>query len=92
MEQVWIRKPTPEQEALLKKQPTWEHEPDRWETVYDDREETCLIIEGTAYVETQNDIRHYFGPGDLVTFQPGLECVWGVEEHIKKYYIFDMNK
>lgn len=90
MEAVWIRKPTAAQKALLESQPTWDHKPDRWDTVYDAREETCLIIEGQAYVETEDGVKHRFGPGDLVTFEPGLKCTWCVESYIKKHYIFNM--
>lgn len=88
---VWIRKPTPEEEALLKSQPTWEHDVDRWEAEYDAREETCLVVAGKAYVELADGSRHDFSVGDLVTFRPGLKCTWGVEEPIRKHYIFNMN-
>ena len=87
---VWIRKPTAEEKALLESQPTWEHDVERWDTVYDEREETCLVIEGKAYVELPDGTRYDFGVGDLVTFRPGLKCVWGVVEPIRKHYIFNM--
>lgn len=87
---VLVRKPTKEQEELLKSQPIWEHEPERWPATYDEREETCLVIEGKAYVETLDGDRYYFEKGDLVTFQPKLECYWCVEERIKKHYIFGL--
>ena len=90
MVSVLVRKPTVKEEALLKAQPTWEHEPEKWKTVYDEREETCLILEGKAYVETPDGERYYFAAGDLVTFQPLLECVWHVEETTKKHYIFGL--
>lgn len=90
MKPVLVRKPTAEEEALLKAQPTWEHEPEKWRATYDEREETCLVIEGSAYVETLDGEKYPFGVGDLVTFQPGLECWWCVEEKIKKHYIFDL--
>lgn len=90
MASVLVRKPTAEEETLLKAQPTWEHEPEKWKTVYDEREETCLVIEGSAYVETMDGERYYFAEGDLVTFEPHLECWWCVEKPIKKHYIFDL--
>lgn len=90
MEPVLVRKPTEEQRKLLESQPTWEHDPERWAAHYDEREETCLIIEGRAYVETLDGKRYYFEKGDLVTFQPLLDCYWGVEEKIKKHYIFGL--
>ena len=54
---VLIRKPDEREEALLKAQPTWEHEPEKWKTNYDEREETCLVVEGNAYVETMDGER-----------------------------------
>ena len=90
MKPVWVRKPNEEQRRLLEAQPIWEHGPERWEARYDEREETCLILEGKAYVETPDWERYYFAAGDLVTFQPLLECVWHVEETIKKHYIFGL--
>lgn len=89
---VWIRKPTDSQKKLLEAQPVWEHEPGKWDAVYDEREETCLVIEGKANVVTKDGVKHSFAAGDLVTFQPGLECVWCVEEYIKKHYIFNMKQ
>lgn len=90
MKPVFVRKPTEEQKALLLAQPTWEHEPETWEASYDERDETCLVIEGEAYVQTQDGIRYHFAAGDLVTFQPNMDCIWCVEKKIKKHYIFDM--
>ena len=29
-----------------------------------------------------------FGPGDMVVFPEGLECVWNVKEAIRKHYNF----
>lgn len=92
MEPVFVRKPTDEEFALLESQPTWEHEVATWDTVYDEREETCLVISGRAVVTTHDGATYSFGPGDLVTFQPGLDCTWSVVEDIKKHYIFDIGK
>jgi uncharacterized protein len=87
---VKVRKPTLEQKKLLESCPTWEHEPGTFAGEYDDREETCLIIEGKAFVESPTGERAYFGVGDLVTFEPNLVCNWTIIEKIRKYYIFDM--
>ena len=87
---VLVRKPTPEQKKLLESCPTWEHEAGTFPGKYDDREETCLIIEGKAFVESPEGERVHFTVGDLVTFAPNLVCTWTIEEKIRKYYIFDM--
>lgn len=87
MVSVLVRKPTVKEEALLKAQPTWEHEPEKWKTVYDEREETCLVIEGSAYVETMDGERYHFAEGDLVT----LNLIWnagGVWRNQLKSIIF----
>lgn len=88
---VYIRKPNEAQKKLLESCPTWEHRAETFEGKYDDREETCLIIEGNAFVETPDGIRHYFSKGDLVTFRPNLVCSWTITDKIKKYYIFNLD-
>lgn len=92
MEPVFIRKPTDEERALLESQPIWEHEVATWDTVYDEREETCLVVSGHAIVTTRDGVAYSFGSGDLVTFASGLDCTWSVVEDISKHCIFDMNK
>ena len=50
MKDVYIRKPNDKERRLLESCPIWEHEPTQWDAEYDERCETCLIIEGTAVV------------------------------------------
>ena len=50
MKDVYIRKPNDKERRLLESCPIWEHEPAQWNAEYDERCETCLIIEGTAVV------------------------------------------
>ena len=50
MKDVYIRKPNDKERRLLESCPIWEHEPAQWDAEYDERCETCLIIEGTAVV------------------------------------------
>jgi hypothetical protein len=90
MVSVLVRKPTPEQKVLLEGCPIWEHDVATFPSKYDDREETCLIIEGKAYVESSKGDRVYFTVGDLVTFAPNLVCTWTILDKIRKHYIFDM--
>lgn len=91
MDLVWIRKPTKKQKELLESQPTWEHDVDKWNAHYDNRVETCLVIEGSASVTTDDGKVYSFNVGDLVTFAPNMDCIWEVTKPIKKYYIFDMD-
>ncbi|MBI4396745.1 MAG: cupin domain-containing protein [Elusimicrobia bacterium] len=67
--------------------PIWTKEPSTFDWSYDSRE-TCYIVEGKARVKTDDGVVE-FGPGDLVTFPPGLTCVWNVLERIRKHYRFD---
>lgn len=91
MEAVWIRKPTLKQKTLLESQPTWEHDVDEWDAHYDERVETCYVIQGAATVITKDGKEHSFTVGDLVTFAPNMDCVWRVTSPIKKHYIFNMD-
>lgn len=88
---VLVRIPNETQRKLLESCPIWEHEAETFEANYDAREETCLIIEGKAIIETKDGKMYYFGKGDLVTFHPHLECTWKIIEKIRKHYIFDID-
>ena len=66
--------------------PIWEKEISRFDWTYDGKEE-CLILEGDFYVET-DDGRHHIGPGDFVTFERGLRCVWDIRKPVRKHYNF----
>ena len=68
MEAIWVRKPTPQQEALLRKQPTWEHDVETWPAEYDERCETFLVIAGKGSIQLEDGTRVFFqqgGPGHL---------------------------
>lgn len=92
MREAYIRKPSDKQKELLETCPVWEHEPQTWEAVYDNRVETCLIIEGSGYITLKDGAMFRFRVGDLVTFMTNFSCTWTVEETIRKYYIFDMDE
>ena len=91
MKDVYIRKPNDKERRLLESCPIWEHEPAQWDSEYDERCETCLIIEGTAVVSGSDGQSYAFTRGDLVTFRPNMSCVWKVLEKIRKHYLFDMD-
>lgn len=84
MKQIIVRKPTPEEEAQLKLCPIWEKEPSRFPWYYD-LQETCLILEGEIIVETPNQTVK-IGPGDLVIFPEGLNCIWNILKPVRKHY------
>ena len=62
--------------------PVWSCEPSTFDWSYD-ADETCYIIEGEANVKGGGQ-EVSFGPGDIVTFPKGLECVWTVHKKIRK--------
>ena len=67
--------------------PIWEKERSKFDWSYDERE-TCYILEGEVEVETKDGEKVEFGPGDLVRFPKGLECVWNVKKPVRKHYNF----
>lgn len=89
MEPIKIEKISDE---LLKKMgvfswPIWEKEKSRFDWHYDETEK-CYILKGKVTVETKEGEAVSFGPGDFVTFQKGLSCVWNVKEPVRKHYNF----
>jgi len=87
--EVLVRKPNDKQRKVMESCKIWEHEKGSFPWEYKEKQETCLIISGKAYVEDESGEKTYFGPGDLVTFPRHWNCTWNVTEDIKKYYIFD---
>jgi uncharacterized protein len=83
---IEVRKPTKEEEAWMKKCPTWEKEPSEFDWHYDDKE-TCLILDGEVTVESSKQTVS-FGPGDYVVFPVGLDCTWKVKKTVRKHYQF----
>jgi len=83
---IEVRKPTPEEEAEMKRCPIWEKEPSEFSWHYDEQE-TFLVLEGEVTIEA-GDQTVTVGPGDLVTCPEGLDCVWRVHKRIRKHYKF----
>jgi hypothetical protein len=68
------------------KWPIWTCGVSTFDYHYDDKE-TCYVLEGDVTV-TAGDEKATFGPGDLVVFPQGLDCVWNVRAPVKKHYKF----
>lgn len=83
---VIVRKPTDDERKKCEQWPVWTSEPSRFDWQYTETE-TCLVIEGEVTV-SDDESEVSFGPGDLVVFPEGLECVWDVKKAVKKYYDF----
>ncbi len=66
--------------------PVWEKEVSRFPWTYDG-EEQCYILEGEVVIETEQG-NFILKPGDFVTFEDGLECVWDIRSDVKKHYRF----
>ena len=86
---VVVRKPTPQEAAQCKKWPIWTCKPSSFDWEYT-QIETCLILEGRVTVTDQRAGKDSvsFGPGDLVIFPVGLQCIWTVAEAVRKHYDF----
>ena len=89
MSEIKIEKPDAEklEEMGVNSWPIWEKEASRFDWSYDETE-TCYILEGKARVEPKSGEAVEFGPGDLVTFPKGMNCVWEISSPIRKHYKF----
>ena len=67
--------------------PIWEKEPSTFPWHYGEKE-TCLILDGKVTVTPQNGEPVTFDKGNLVVFPQGMDCVWHVEETVRKHYKF----
>ena len=66
--------------------PIWTKEVSRFEWTYEGTEQ-CLFLEGNVIIETEDEDFHLL-PGDYVTFEAGLSCVWDIKKPVKKHYNF----
>ena len=87
MSKMKVEKPSQEQlEALnVEVWPIWKKEVSSFNWSYGEKE-TCYILEGTSEVKAEDGEVIKFEEGDLVTFFPGLNCVWDIKGDIKKHY------
>lgn len=86
---VLVTKPTEEQKKKMETQPIWEHDAGSFPWKYEEKQETCLIIEGKGSVEGPEGEKTCFEAGDLVRFPTHWDCTWNIEEKIRKHYVFD---
>ena len=66
--------------------PIWTCDVSKFDYHYDEKE-TCYILEGKVTV-TSGGQSVSFGPGDIVIFPVGLDCVWDVAAPVRKHYKF----
>ncbi|HOO25940.1 MAG TPA: cupin domain-containing protein [Clostridiales bacterium] len=64
----------------------WGCEPSRFDWSYPERE-VCYIFEGEVTVSAYGE-DYEIGPGMMVTFPQGMDCVWDVKKAIRKAYKF----
>jgi len=88
MATVKIEKLSDEQIAQkgIRSWPVWEKEVSRFPWTYQG-EEQCFILEGEVLIETEKE-NFRLQPGDFVTFEDGLTCVWDIRSAVKKHYYF----
>jgi len=84
--EILVRKPTEQEKADMRLQPTWSCGVSEFNWHYD-AEETALIIEGEATVKYGYKSVS-FGAGDYVVFPAGLSCIWKVTKPVRKHYAF----
>ena len=86
---VIVKKPTDQEIETCKNWPIWQGRVSTFDWGYT-QTETCLIIEGKVTVTDRpaGDDSVTFGPGDMVVFPEGLECIWDIQEPVRKYYQF----
>jgi uncharacterized cupin superfamily protein len=73
-------------QAGIKDWPIWTCGVSKFDWHYDEQE-TCYILAGKVTV-TAGKEKVSFGPGDMVVFPEGLDCVWDVSEPVRKHYKF----
>ena len=86
---VNVCRPDDSQIAQCKAWPIWSCGASEFDWDYT-QTETCLILEGKVTVtdRPEGGDSVTFGPGDMVVFPVGLQCIWKVTEPVKKHYDF----
>jgi uncharacterized cupin superfamily protein len=86
---IEVRKPEEKEIEQYKNWPVWCCDVSEFDWDYS-QTETCLVLEGQVTVtdrpESGDSVT--FGPGDVVVFPVGLECVWKVTAPVRKHYNF----
>ena len=86
VQDIKIKKPSEQQAEKCRSWPIWQSKPSTFEWAYTEKE-TCLVLEGKVTVKDDSG-EVTFGPGEMVEFPKGLECLWQVKEPVKKHYTF----
>jgi hypothetical protein len=88
MNSIIVTKPSEDdlKELGVRNWPIWTCGVSKFDWHYDQKE-TCYILEGQVAV-TAGEETVSFGPGNLVVFPQGLDCVWNVSVPVKKHYKF----
>jgi uncharacterized cupin superfamily protein len=88
MAEISVTKPSQEELEQLgvSSWPIWTCDVSKFDWHYDQKE-TCYVLEGQVTVEA-GDQNVSFGPGDMVVFPEGLDCVWNVGAPVRKHYKF----
>ena len=89
MSEIKVEKPSQEKlkQMGVNSWPIWEKEVSKFDWHYDDQE-TCYLLEGKVTVTTKDGKAVNFAAGDLVVFPQGLDCVWDVQQPVRKHYNF----
>ena len=69
----------------IKNWPIWQCDPSNFKWHYNEKE-ICLIIEGEAYIKTEEGERYFIKSGDLVEFPVGFSCEWQIIKRIQKHF------
>jgi uncharacterized protein len=90
MSRVIVEKPSADQLKSLgvDRWPIWTKEVSTFPWSYSAKE-VAYILEGEVTVTSKTGDTVSFGAGDLVTFEPGLECTWQIKKNLKKHYNFE---
>ena len=95
IEPSWIIEGNPvTQHSVLSKSADWQAWTMIWQCSegkfnwYYDYDETVLILEGSAVIESEAMPATRFGPGDVIYFRNGAHAKWHVEGHVRKLAFF----
>jgi uncharacterized cupin superfamily protein len=81
-----VKKPSEKEQQEAESWPVWEKGESTFPWEYD-VQETCLILEGKAVIQTpEGNVE--FSAGDYVVFPKGLKCTWEIKKKIRKHYNF----
>jgi len=88
MDKISVKRPSEQEldDLGARDWPIWTCDVSTFDWHYDEPE-TCYVLEGRVKVRSPGQ-EVDFGPGDLVVFPQGMDCVWEVSAPVKKHYKF----